>query len=114
MEESTKKDLKEVLTIMKEIYGLSVNRMKRGARLHGTAIIKKPFEELEEELADAFNYMVIGYVKVLKACGNYKDRWNIDLPIQEWDPRDFEKLSRKSLGRGLDNETETPKAKKGV
>ena len=82
-EEETDKhiDLKESLEVMQEIYELAVQRMKRGVEKHGTEMIRKPFEELEEELADAFNYICMGYIKVLKVCGGYRDKWSLkDLP----------------------------------
>ena len=70
--------LEESLQVMQEIYQLAVKRMKRGVEVHGTEMIRKPFVELEEELADAFNYIVMGYIKVLKTCGGYRDKWDLE------------------------------------
>lgn len=69
--------LQESLEVMREIYELAQKRMIRGVEVHGTEMIRKPFEELEEELADAFNYICMGYIKVLKVCGGYKDKWDL-------------------------------------
>src|SRR4030042_4598910 len=71
-------DLQESLRVMRESYELAQKRMIRGVEVHGTEMIRKPFEELEEELADAFNYICMGYIKVLKVCGGYKDKWNLE------------------------------------
>lgn len=70
--------LRESLEAMEEIYTLAIKRMKYGVKVHGTRMIRKPFEELREELADAFNYICMGYIKVLKACGGYKETWSTD------------------------------------
>jgi len=32
---------------------------------------------LEEELADAFNYICMAYIRTLKVCGGYRDKWDL-------------------------------------
>ena len=76
-EETTHVDLEESLEVMKEVYELAVKRMKRGVEVHGTEMIRKPFVELEEELADAFNYICMAYIRTLKVCGGYRDKWDL-------------------------------------
>ena len=73
-----KVNLEESLQVMEEIYKLAIKRMKHGAEVHGTEMIRKPFVELEEELADAFNYICMAYIKTLKVCGGYRDKWNLE------------------------------------
>lgn len=93
-------DLQESLEVMREIYELSVKRMIHGVEVHGTEMIRKPFEELEEELADAFNYICMAYIKVLKVCGGYREKWDLDkLP---------------NVQKRRVNGTKTPKTKKGT
>lgn len=70
-------ELEEALQVMEEIYQLAINRMKHGAKVHGKEMVRSPFKELEEEIADGFNYIVLGYIKILKACGGYKDKWDL-------------------------------------
>ena len=77
-EETTHVDLEESLEVMKEIYELAVKRMKHGVEVHGTEMIRKPYQELEEELADAFNYICMSFIKTLKVCGGYRDKWDLE------------------------------------
>jgi len=71
-------DLKESLETLESLHNRAKVRMIRGVQRYGTEMIKKPFEELEEELADAFNYITMAYIKTLKACGGYRDTWSLD------------------------------------
>jgi len=74
-------DLAEALQVLKELYEKSVQKMKKGTETHGTELIKNPYEELQEELADAWNYIVLGYIKVLKALGGYYEKWECPDPM---------------------------------
>lgn len=70
-------DLDEALGVLDELHSMATKRMIHGTKVHGTEMVRKPFEELEEELADAFNYIVLAFIKTLKSCGGYKNKWSL-------------------------------------
>ena len=70
-------DLEEALEVLDKIHEKARQRMVHGTRVHGTEMVRRPFEELEEELADAFNYITLGFIKTLKSCGGYRGKWEL-------------------------------------
>ncbi len=96
-------DLEEALEILDSLYQKATKRMIQGTRKHGTEMVRKPFEELEEELADAFNYITLAFIKTLKSCGGYKDKWELKkLPdVQKGIIEDETKRKGSSNNRGI-------------
>ena len=79
--------LDEALSALNKIHRKACWRMKEGTEKHGTEMVKDPVEELEEELADSFNYITLGYLKAMSAIRRIergtKRKDSLDLRINE-------------------------------
>jgi len=77
--------LEEALEHLERLKKIAVSKMKDGTEKHGEEMVQDPLSELEGELADAFNYITLGFIKAVRGFYEFERKTGVNFRSNKGD-----------------------------